>query len=225
MTKANNLLKQAALYEKLALYGRRQDYLRALAQSGDMLPSEMQQEIKSAVTIINSVLDSTYSLDVYSKLPNKISPASDISTVEKTYSQISSVLLGVIRNPGANSSQQNMANKIYGALIGAQEHINAAKRWIAQQPEQHTPETTKRMGEPPDYTISPEGRLPKKSPSAAKTIYDNLNFFYASNNLKGMMSLLPQLEAEVKKLHGDNPYVDNQYTQLITKVKEKLGEA
>lgn len=228
MTKANTLLKKASLYEKLALYGRRQDFLKVIAQD-NILPQEAISATKSAIDIINRVINGSAPLDLYTKMPYALSETSDLDTVQGTYNNVFTILKQLYKT-SPDEAKRVAANKLLSDLSNASNFITKARQWGSQQ-QSILNDSTKQDEFLKQFIAQNLDKEPftETAPSAApqtiESIFSNLQFFYTSNNLKGMMSLFPKLESLVTKSHGDNPYVDNKYTQLINDVKKKLGMA
>lgn len=223
MTKANTLLKKAALYEKLALYGRRQDFLKALATS----PVEVTEAMQRVIGALNdvSVKLSTINGTHYDSLPNN----ADISQVEKQYNML------VTEANKARTSGKTEAYAVINQLFSVRSDINKAKQWKSEQEamfrEQDKPIMPSEMGA---YTTTfTTEKTPATDPASVfNFVYAKLQQAYTSNNLKDMMDFLPKLEAAIKKLGGDNPYADDttqalvqKGTQLVSMVQKKLGEA
>lgn len=236
MTKANTLLKKASLYEKLALYGRRQDFLKVIAQD-NILPQEAISATKSAIDIINRVINGSAPLDLYTKMPYALSETSDLDTVQGTYNNVFTILKQLYKT-SPDEAKRVAANKLLSDLSNASNFITKARQWGSQQ-QSILNDSTKQDEFLKQFIAQNLDKEPftETAPSAATDPVSVFNFFYAklqqaytSDNLKEMMSFFPKLQGTINKL--DNPYSPDydqalvqKGNQLVLKVKQKLGMA
>lgn len=225
MTKANTLLKKAALYEKLALYGRRQDFLAALAIS----PQEVTEATQSAINKLN---DASVKLTAINKINHDALPNSaTIDQIERQYNML------VAEANKARAQGTTAVYPIMNQLFSAKSDINKSKQWAESQKslfkETDKPILPEEIGQYTTTFTTEKPATPATDPASVfNFVYAKLQQAYTTNNLKDMMDFLPKLQGAVKKLGGDNPYADDttqalvqKGTQLISMVQKKLGEA
>lgn len=229
----NNIVKKASLYEKLCLFGRRDDFIKSLAQSS-MSPQESLDYLKRAIGIINSVVDNLGSN--YSNYSLPLTSTAD--DVEQTYSNLAAEINKLIRS--GTSQDKARLLPILNSLTGAKSNIDLSRQWKRQQEESYEQKVLS-----PDYIAadpSQYGELVQKSqPTAIAPATDPVsvfNFYFTklqkaeeTDNLKDMMSYMGKLQGAINSLQktvkDDNPYSDENImitdgSNLIKQVQQKL---
>jgi hypothetical protein len=120
MIKINSLLNKVDLFERLACYGDRRDFLKALAQSDVEVSPQVESDYKSAINQMNQLI-STLGLDTFPLDP-------DTTTVAKVKSRLDQLEKEIGNRGGAvsvkySSQLSNIRNKVnaYDSMI---EHLS-----------------------------------------------------------------------------------------------------
>lgn len=123
MTSANLILKKAALFEKLALYGDRKSFLKALAEEELMTPADNTSGLAG-----NSYYSPPPSI-VDNSAPNS-APKSD-PRLQKYYNLAYSAKVFIDRIGTANAEiDKQLLTQLAGKYIGVKEELNKAVQYL-----------------------------------------------------------------------------------------------